>query len=82
MAKSQIQFYYSDRFEQAFIIIIDIDASKDPTPSTIPKFQTRGLSYNLAIENLILRRTENKINIFRVPKELISDNEEFEPFES
>lgn len=82
VARSQIQFYYSDRFKQAFIIIIDIDASKNPQTSSAPNIQTRALSYNLAIENLIIRRTENKVNLFRVPKKVISNDEKFKPFQS
>ncbi len=76
--KSQIQFYYSDSLKQAFIIIIDIDANKGPNDS--PNFNYRALTYNLAKENIVIRKSENKIFLFRIPQLRTITKDSVEPF--
>lgn len=64
MTKSQVQFYYSDKEGTAFIIIIDIDADKSPTTSA--SYRYRALTYNFSNENLIIKRSNNRLNLIRV----------------
>lgn len=64
MGKSQVQFYYSDRQQTAFIIIIDIQADKGPNPKT--SYNYRALTYNFSSENLIIKRSNNRLHLIRV----------------
>jgi len=77
--KSQIQFYYSSKLERAFIIIIDIMAERS---SGAPDFGYRALDYNLIKENIVIRKTEENILIYRVPHRKVIVRDEFTPFEN
>jgi len=77
ITKSQIQFYYSEKLEQAFIIIIDIMAERG---SDAPDFGYRALTYDLAKENIVLRRTEETVLLYRVPKRAFIIKDEITPF--
>lgn len=61
--KSQVQFYYSEKVNKAFLIIIDIDFSKD-APA---KYATKSMAIDLNRENLILNKIENKLRVIRLP---------------
>jgi len=78
-AKSQIQFYYSDKLEQAFIIIIDIQANKN-TDSDAPDFNYRALTYDLKKENLVIKKTEDKILMYRISRRREIIKEDTTPF--
>ena len=66
MDEAQVQFFYSDREKKAFIIIIDIDADKSPTGGT-KSYKYRAFTYSLTRENLIIKKSANRITLIRVP---------------
>lgn len=78
-SKSQIQFYYSDKVKQAFIIIIDIMAEKG---ADAPSFGYRAHTYNLLKENIVIKKTEDKILLYRVPQRAVIVKDELTPFSS
>jgi len=78
ISKSQIQFYYSDKLKQAFIIIIDIQANKNAPD--VPGFNYRALTYDLKQENIVIRKTEERILIFRVPQRRVIVKDDLQPF--
>ncbi len=78
-SKSQIQFYYSDKVKQAFIIIIDIMAEKG---ADAPNFSYRAHTYNLLKENIVIKKTEDKILLYRVPQRAVIVKDELTPFSS
>ncbi len=67
---AQIQFYYSTQFEQAFIIIIEIDFNKTKGIQG-NNYKTRSLFYNLNKENLLVKKEKGKMMLYKVP--LISE---------
>ena len=64
MKKSQVQFYYSDQQKTAFIIIIDIQLDKSPNPKA--SYNYRALTYDFSNENLIIKRSNNRLHLIRV----------------
>ena len=79
-AKSQIQFYYSDKLKQAFIIIIDIQASKQDPGGDAPDFNYRALTFDLQKENIVIRKTEERILIYRVSQRRVIIQDDLVPF--
>ena len=65
--KSQIQFYYSNQLDQAFIIIIDAEFDKDTNPGN---YTYRNLNYDLNRFTLVIKRVENKLTFYSFPKKI------------
>ena len=67
-AKSQVQFYYSDQYRQAFLIIIDVEFDKGPNNTDEYKYRT--FNYDLDKTTLVFKRVENKLTIFSFAKQV------------
>lgn len=76
-SRSQIQFYYSDKVKKAFIIIIDIMAEKGVDE---PNFGYRAHTYNLNKENIVIRKTEDNIFLYRMPQRTVIVKDQLAPF--